>query len=63
MKRTYIKPETTRQDSVGSLLLEQLPVSGSGVDHGEAHSRDDFDEEEEEIIAAMMEDENQSLLW
>ena len=65
MKRQYIKPETTSHDALGSLLLEQLPVSNEGVNHGEARERDDeYDEEEEEqefldAIAA----EKQTPLW
>lgn len=61
MKRTYIKTETVWHDAVGSLLLEQLPVSGTGVDHGEARERDDLEEEQEflEAIAA----ERQKKLW
>ena len=64
MKRQYIKPETISHDALGSLLLEQMPVSGEGVNHGEARERDDYDEEEEELefleaIAA----EQQKKLW
>ena len=61
MKNKYFKPETKRHDALGSLLLEQLPVSGTGVDHGEAREREELEEEEEflEAVAA----ERQSPLW
>ena len=61
MKQTYIKPKTKENKTVGSLLLEQLPVSGTGVDHGEAREREELEEEEAflEAVAA----ENQSPLW
>ena len=65
MKRQYIQPATISHDALGSLLLEQLPVSNEGVNHGEARERDDeHDEEEEEqefldVIAA----EKQTPLW
>ena len=61
MKRTYIKPETMWHDAVGSLLLEQLPVSGTGVDHGEARKRDELEEEEE--FQETTTTENLSPLW
>ena len=48
MKSQYIKPETIIHDALGCLLLEQLPVSGTGVDHGEARERNEYDKEEEE---------------
>ena len=61
MKQTYIKPETKLYDAIGSLLLKQLPVSGTGVDHGEAHDRAEMEEEEEflEVLAA----EQATPLW
>ena len=61
MRRTYHKPETVLHGAVGSLLLEQLPVSGTGVDHGEAREREELEEEEAflEALAA----EEQSPLW
>ena len=48
-------------DALGSLLLEQLPVSGTGVDHGEAREREELEEEEAflEALAA----EEQTSLW
>ena len=61
MKRTYIKPETMWHNALGSLLLEQLPVSGTGVDHGEARERNEL-EEEEEFLEAMA-TENRLQLW
>lgn len=61
MRRTYHKPETVLHGAVGSLLLEQLPVSGTGVDHGEAREREELEEEEAffEALAA----EERSTLW
>ena len=61
MRRTYHKPETMLHDALGSLLLEQLPVSGTGVDHGEAREREELEEEEAffEALAA----EERSTLW
>ena len=61
MKRTYQKPETVLHEAVGSLLLEQLPVSGTGVDHGEVREREELEEEEAflEALAA----EEQTSLW
>lgn len=61
MRRTYQKPETVRHDALGILLLEQLPVSGTGVDHGEIREREELEEEEAflEALAA----EQQRPLW
>ncbi len=59
--RTYQKPETVLHDAIGSLLLEQLPVSGSGVDHGEAREREEL--EEEEAFLEAMAAEQQRPLW
>ena len=61
MRRTYQKPETVRHDALGSLLLEQLPVSGTGVDHGEAREREE--QEEEEAFLEAMAAEQQRPLW
>lgn len=63
MKKSYIAPEATVNHALGDLLLEQLPVSGTGVDHGEARDRDDeYDEEEEELLEAIAAQEA-SPLW
>ena len=59
--RTYQKPETVLHDAIGSLLREQLPVSGSGVDHGEAREREEL--EEEEAFLEAMAAEQQRPLW
>ena len=50
-----------RHDALGILLLEQLPVSGTGVDHGEIREREELEEEEAflEALAA----EQQRPLW
>ena len=48
MKRQYIKPATISHDALGCLLLEQLPISNEGVNHGEARERNEYDKEEEE---------------
>lgn len=64
MKRQYIKPATIRHDALGSILLEQLPVSEEGVNHGEVRRRDDeYDEEEEEqeFLEAIAAEETSSL--
>lgn len=60
MKQTYIKPETKENKTVGSLLLEQLPVSGTGVDHGEVREREE-EIEEEEFFEALSASEKTSL--
>ena len=61
MRRTYQKPKTMLHEAIGSLLLEQLPVSGTGVDHGEVREREELEEEEAflEALAA----EQQRPLW
>lgn len=61
MRRTYHKPETVLHEAVGSLLLEQLPVSGTGVDHGEVREREEL--EEEEAFLEAMASEEQTPLW
>lgn len=48
-------------EAIGSLLLEQLPVSGTGVDHGEAREREEL--EEEEAFLEAMASEEQTPLW
>ena len=65
MKRQYIKPATISHNALGCLLLEQLPISNEGVNHGEAHERNDaYDEEEEvqEFLGAIAA-EKQTPLW
>ena len=61
MRLTYHKPETVLHGAVGSLLLEQLPVSGTGVDHGEAREREE--QEEEEAFLEALASEEQTPLW
>ena len=61
MRRTYHKPETMLHDALGSLLLEQLPVSGTGVDHGDTREREEL--EEEDAFLEAMAAEEQSPLW
>lgn len=48
MKKSYITPETTVNQALGDLLLEQLPVSVTEVPDGYGKDREDSPAESEE---------------